>query len=81
MRKERPYAFFTTNSMRVEVKASSAQQAHRKAKEKWKGLRDATQHPEWFAGEVTTSYTTFGKSGFAPVGMNKQVRPIRGGVL
>lgn len=77
MVKQRSYGFLTTSSNLLEVKASSPQQAFKRAQKENKkyvkqfkklGLMSEAK------GEVTKSYLTYGRSGFAPAGIYKQVK-------
>lgn len=82
MPKQRSYGFLTTTSNLIEVKASSPQQGFRRAEKqnkifmrKFKKLVKANRLPtSELNAQVTKSYLTYGRSGFAPVGIYKHVR-------
>jgi hypothetical protein len=73
---KRDYAFLTSGSRLIEVKATNPQQAYGKAKKKLQKFKRIYKKEKWDRdlGHITTSYTTFGRYGFAPTGIYKQVK-------
>jgi hypothetical protein len=74
--KKRSYGFLTTDSFIVEVQAYNPKQAHKLAIKRDKYLRNKMGKKLDLSKEakVTKSYVTYGRYGFAPVGIYKQVK-------
>ena len=71
-RKEREYAFLTTDSFRVEVKARNAGQAYGRAlKEHARLTKEREEKFGLPAGKLTRNYETYGRSGINFAGFNK----------
>jgi len=74
MPKERSYGFLTTKSNIVEVKASNPKTAMKRAEIELEKYRPKFKKLGVELGKVTCSYVTYGRYGFAPVGIYKQVK-------
>jgi len=74
MTKKRSYGFLTTGSMIIEVKASNARTAMRLAEKEAEKYKSKFKKHGIDIGKVTSSYVTYGKYGFAPTGIYKQVK-------
>lgn len=68
------YGFLTSDSAIIEVKASNAKQAYKKAILKNEKLRKKLKKLGWGSGKVTKSYFTYNKQGFAPTGIYKTLK-------
>jgi len=73
-KKSRSYGFLTTKSNIIEVKASNPRTAMKKAEIKLEKLIPIFKKHNIELGKVTTNYVTYGRYGFAPVGIYKQVK-------
>lgn len=80
-KKDRSYGFLTTDSFIVEVKASNPKTAYNRAVKENERLRTKMEQEGLKPksdGKITTSYVTYGREGFAPVGIYKNVKLEKG---
>ena len=71
---ERSYGFLTTASNIIEVKAINPKTAMRRAEIELEKYRPKFKKHGIKLGKVTCNYVTYGRYGFAPVGIYKQVK-------